>query len=152
LLSVTSRYEESLKKNLRGLDRIAHRGCNGRKRRIAGGVNGRLGKGIACRRMLSLPQEHDAESKTGARVGRSERECAAQFALGRIEAPEPFLRQREIVVRHGVRRIDVQELSEVVAGRYCVAGLQRKEAARVERSCRTRIECNVAVGNFPCFT
>ncbi len=102
--------------------------------------------------MLSLPQEHDAQRKARARVRGSERERAAQLAFGRIEAPEPFFRQREIVVRHGVRRIDVQKLSEVIARRHCVAGLQRKEAARVQRSRRARIERNVAVGNFPCFT
>ena len=75
-----------------------------------------------------------------------------QLSFRRIIASQALFGEREIVVGDGIGGICMKELSEVRSRGYGIAGLQRDDAARVERARRIRIEGDVAIGNRARFT
>src|SRR5579862_8791633 len=100
--TLSHRDEESLNR-----DRIAHRRRDVGQGGVAGRVARRLGEGGARFAPAALMKQDGAERKLSAGVGRGEREGGPKLELGSVVVRQVLFGEREVVVRHGIRRIRV---------------------------------------------
>ena len=95
------------------LNRVAHRVGEFAQRRVLRALGGRF-EGEPRLIALSFPQKHGTEREPRAGKLRRDRERGAQIALGVREPFELHLGEGEIVTRRGIRRIRLQQRTEIV--------------------------------------